>query len=154
MSALPPTRHDLSAPAYGVTAPLCETLDVCGKTKTVCPLRETWWLGVAGLGQPLSLGMLQAANAGSYDLFSCGPPAGEPSCTPARPGEYSGIPVTVGATRDRDGDGIRDAADDCVKVFNPIRPMDGGLQADADHDGRGDACDRCPLDPDDDCTAP
>jgi hypothetical protein len=154
MTALPPTLHDLTAPSYGVAAPLCESLDVCGTTKMICPLRETWWFGLAMLGRPLSLGALEAANAGSYDLFFCGQPEAEPTCVPSRPGEYTGLPVMTGMTRDRDGDGIRDGADDCIKVFNPVRPMDGGLQADSDHDGRGDACDRCPLDPDDDCSSP
>ena len=40
-----------------------------------------------------------------------------------------------------------------TKVFNPIRPMDDGVQADADSDGRGDACDKCPLDAGAVCTA-
>jgi hypothetical protein len=151
MSALPPTLHDLSAPSYGLSSPLCEGLDVCGRAKKICPLRETWWLGIAGLGQPLSLGQLQALNAGSYDLFFCGEPAGEPTCRPARPGEYDGSLVSTAPGKDRDGDGIPDAADNCVKVFNPIRPMDEGRQADSDGDGRGDACDRCPLDSGDDC---
>ena len=154
MSALPPTLHDVSAPSYGISSPLCESVDVCGRAKRVCPLRETWWVGIAGLGAPLSLSLLQAANTSSYDPFFCGQPEGEPTCTPMRPGEYTGSPVTSGAARDRDGDGVRDAADDCVKVFNPARPMDGGVQADSDQDGRGDACDRCPLDPNDDCAIP
>ena len=38
--------------------------------------------------------------------------------------------------------------DNCPHVFNPIRPMDNGKQADADGDGVGDACDVCPLDAD------
>lgn len=152
VSALPATRHDLTAPAFGVGAPLCSALDVCGRAKRICPLRETWWLPLLppelGLSyQRFSLGALQAANAGSYGLFSCGVPEGEPTCAPARPGEYP----LASMVADRDGDGIPDTSDDCVKVFNPIRPMDGGFQADADHDGRGDACDRCPVDPDDDC---
>ena len=50
--------------------------------------------------------------------------------------------------RDSDGDGIADASDNCPTVFNPIRPMDNGMQADADGDGVGDACDPCPLDAD------
>jgi cytosine/adenosine deaminase-related metal-dependent hydrolase len=154
MSALPPTLHDVTAPTFGVTAPLCEILDVCGKAKTICPLRETWWLGAAGLGQPLPLGLLQAANAGSYNLFFCGQPDVEPTCTPFRAGEYGGPLVTSGPKRDRDGDGVGDAADNCAKVFNPIRPMDAGIQPDSDGDGRGDACDRCPLDPNDDCARP
>ena len=45
-----------------------------------------------------------------------------------------------------DGDGVPDAMDNCPMIFNPIRPMDGGKQADADGDGIGDACDPCPLD--------
>jgi cytosine/adenosine deaminase-related metal-dependent hydrolase len=153
MTALPPTLHDLAAPSSGVFAPLCQSLDVCGRAKRICPLRETWWLPLhdPSFGQRLSLGALQAANAGSYPLFSCGAPAGEPTCAPSRPGEY---PLTGTAARDRDGDGIPDISDDCVKVFNPIRPMDGGLRADTDHDGKGDACDRCPVDPDDDCVLP
>ena len=47
---------------------------------------------------------------------------------------------------DSDGDGIADATDNCPTVFNPVRPMDNGMQADADGDGEGDACDPCPLD--------
>jgi hypothetical protein len=31
-------------------------------------------------------------------------------------------------------------------VFNPVRPMDGGEQADEDGDSAGDACDPCPID--------
>jgi len=151
MSALPRTLHDLTAPSFGITAPLCESLDVCGKAKRICPLRETWWLAAAGLGQPLSMTQLRNANAGSYPLFFCGQPDAEPSCTPFRPGEYDGSRVMTGPGRDQDGDGVRDAVDNCPKVFNPARPMDGGIQADSDGDERGDACDRCPVDPDDDC---
>lgn len=39
---------------------------------------------------------------------------------------------------DSDGDGIRDADDNCPSVPNP-------LQTDSDGDGFGDACDDCPL---------
>ncbi len=151
ISALPPTLHDLSAPAFGVTAPLCESLDVCGRAKKICPLRETWWLGIAGLGQPLSLSLLQALNPDSYGLFFCREPDDEPTCVPFRPGEYDGTLLTKGTAKDRDGDGVPDAADNCVQVFNPVRPMDDGKQADSDGDGRGDACDRCPLDSNEDC---
>jgi hypothetical protein len=31
-------------------------------------------------------------------------------------------------------------------LFNPIRPLEGNAQADADSDGVGDICDPCPLD--------
>jgi hypothetical protein len=47
---------------------------------------------------------------------------------------------------DTDGDGIADAVDNCPTMFNPLRPLDLGKQADADGDGVGDLCDVCPLD--------
>jgi hypothetical protein len=55
---------------------------------------------------------------------------------------YTGVPSAT----DSDGDGIPDSADNCPSVFNPIRPVDNGMQGDADNDGVGDACDPCPLD--------
>jgi hypothetical protein len=149
MDALPPTLHDLVAPTFGVRAPLCEAIPVCGRAMSICPLRETWWLPFAELGSPLDMAALQAANGGSYGLFSCALPANEPTCKPSRPGEYDGT-VTKS---DADGDGIENNRDNCKKVFNPSRPMDGGIQADADGDGRGDACDKCPLDAGPVCTA-
>src|SRR5207302_717103 len=75
-------------------------------------------------------------------------PTNEPSCVPARPAAvmssniYDGVPTAD----DSDGDGIPNAMDNCPTVFNPIRPMDKGVQADFDGDGVGDACDPCPLD--------
>jgi cytosine/adenosine deaminase-related metal-dependent hydrolase len=150
LGSLPPTPHEIAAPTIGVTAPLCEPISVCGASKMVCPLRETWWLSLAGVGSPLRLASLRAANVSSYELFSCGTPTGEPTCTPARrPGEYDGARTRT----DFDGDGVVDSRDNCRKVFNPVRPMDGGVQPDADGDGRGDACDKCPLDPGAFCTA-
>jgi hypothetical protein len=68
---------------------------------------------------------------------------------------------------DADGDGVPDAEDNCIDVFNPDRadddgdgvgdacdncvdepnaPGPDGIQADADADGAGDACDNCPID--------
>jgi adenosine deaminase len=73
--------------------------------------------------------------------FGNNTPPGEPSCIPARPGEYSGIPTSV----DSDGDGIANKDDNCPLIFNPIRPMDAGAQADSDGDGKGDMCDTVPL---------
>jgi hypothetical protein len=59
------------------------------------------------------------------------------------------------AAQQDDGDGIPSALDNCPEVFNPIRPLDQGQQADADADGQGDACDPCPLDANtSDCPAP
>jgi hypothetical protein len=111
----------------------CEILPepVCGTLKTVCLQRD------AGL----SFADLAQANTASYGLFFCGTPPGEPTCVPSRPGEYTGQPTAD----DADGDGIADAVDDCPRVFNPVRPVDAGVQADADGDGIGDACDGTPV---------
>jgi len=141
--------------------PLLGKYDVCGKEKFVCTNRielqvfefgpYAQFTNISNIlhhpSDPLGLGP-------TYPLFFCGEPAGEPPCTPSRPGEYDGT-VTKGAASksDRDGDGVLDNRDNCKKVFNPVRPMDNGVQADADGDGRGDACDKCPLDPGDTCTA-
>jgi thrombospondin type 3 repeat protein len=46
--------------------------------------------------------------------------------------------LTIFCDADRDGDGVRDAVDNCPSIPNPD-------QADTDHDGVGDACDNCPL---------
>ncbi|NMC72600.1 MAG: amidohydrolase family protein, partial [Myxococcales bacterium] len=127
----------------------CETLDVCGTTKAVCVSRET--------GGTETLASLAAANASQYPLFFCGPPAGEPSCLPWRnAGPPFPSPEVDGSNRyvgepvpgDQDGDGVPDDEDDCPRIFNPIRPLDRGRQADFDGDGVGDACDPCPLHPD------
>jgi len=74
----------------------------------------------------------------------------EPSCTPTRPTATLGSTVFTGATsaEDTDGDGIANGDDNCPMVFNPVRPVDMGIQGDADADEEGDACDPCPLDPD------
>jgi len=110
----------------------CDTLNVCEVAKRVCVTRE------AGI----NLASLQAANNGAYPLVHCDVPMREPTCVPSRPGEYTGL---ITAT-DRDGDGIPDDEDNCPDVFNPIRPVDNGVQPDTDGDGIGDACDPCPFD--------
>jgi hypothetical protein len=158
LANLPPTLHDFYAPGFGIFDPLCEAIDVCGIAKTVCPLRETWYLDALIPDEPalnpLTLAFLQADNDASYPLFFCGAPPDEPTCAPYREGEYDGIPVRGPASSsDWDGDGIVDNRDNCRKVFNPVRPMDDGMQADSDGDGRGDACDKCPLDAGPECTA-
>lgn len=120
----------------------CEPMPepVCGVSKFVCAERESTF----------DFATLIAENVGSYDLFFCGEPANEPTCIPSRPGEFAGPTAD-----DMDGDGVVDADDLCPMVFDPVRPIDDGAQADADVDGIGDACDPCPLDADtDECSPP
>ncbi len=109
----------------------CETINnVCGSNKAVC-LSETGY----------SFATIKNFNQNSYPLFYCDVPADEPSCIPARYGQYSGR-IT---SSDADGDGIGDSTDNCLRTFNPIRPMDNGRQADYNGNGIGDACDSNPL---------
>jgi cytosine/adenosine deaminase-related metal-dependent hydrolase len=102
---------------------------------------------------------LLAAGANHYALVFCeGEPMNEPTCLPARmrmsapdasengSNYYSGM----SSATDMDGDGIDDEDDNCPAIFNPIRPLDNGMQADSDADGIGDSCDVCPLGGDDD----
>ncbi len=118
----------------------CDGVDVCGAMKQACLTAE--------VGKSYS--QLKTAVGGIYPAFFCGTPMNEPSCVPQRApmwvkmgsNAYDGVPTAD----DSDGDGIPNAADNCPKVFNAIRPMDGGLQGDFDDDGAGDACDPCPLD--------
>lgn len=132
-------------PLYGRMALLdglggndCEALSVCGAQQGVCTSDSGF-----------SLGELEDAANASYPLFACDVPPDEPTCVPARPGEYDGVPTEA----DHDGDGVPDEDDLCPRTFDPPRPLDAGTQADADGDGRGDACDPCPLDPADGCDA-
>ena len=110
----------------------CEAIPdgVCGEARSAC-LQTELGIGYEALAQ---------ANSDAYDLFFCETPADEPSCVPFRTGEYEVIDVD-----DVDGDGIPGVDDNCPSVFNPIRPMDLGLQRDHDDDGLGDVCDLCPL---------
>ncbi len=118
----------------------CETLTMCAQDKRVCVQRDTG----------LTLAQITAAvHPESYELFACGNPTGEPSCNPSRPMEF---PARIGV--DADGDGVANEDDNCPSIFNPIRPMDGGMQADEDQDDIGDACDLCPLESSNDCEVP
>jgi cytosine/adenosine deaminase-related metal-dependent hydrolase len=121
----------------------CETLDVCTRAKRACVSQD--------LGGSNTLATLRTAGEKYYPLFFCKTdvPTNEPSCTPYRTEYANGITAT-----DQDGDGIDDASDDCPTIFNPIRPMDNGKQADTDGDGVGDVCDRCPLDASNTCQNP
>ena len=132
----------------------CDTVDVCGRAKRVC-LQE---LGT-------TLAALTTANGctspddcpqtGTYGAVWCGVPADEPSCVPERNhmgGMFPDASVNgsnyytgMSTATDMDGDGIMDADDNCVSIFNPIRPLDNGEQADFDGDGVGDECDVCPI---------
>jgi cysteine-rich repeat protein len=129
------------------TASMCETIDVCGVLKSVCTKSE--FTGPSSPTVPArTLSELQTANATLYPLFFCGPPANEPSCDPVRAARNSkngSTTYTSISPGDLDGDGIANATDICPDVFNPIRPMDNGKQADQDGDGKGDPCDVCPL---------
>jgi hypothetical protein len=121
----------------------CDAVDVCGTPKSLCLMSEV------GQSYPQ---LLDAAKHGdgtpAYPAFFCDVPPDEPTCIPQRPQAVAGSTVFTGqvSATDSDGDGIEDTADNCVSIFNPIRPMDGGAQPDGDGDGVGDACDVCPLD--------
>ena len=124
----------------------CDAMDVCGTSKRLCAMDD--------IGQTLA--QLESSAGNLYPLFYCDTPLNEPSCLPTRPtgvngsNTYSGQP----GPDDDDGDGIGNDADNCPAVFNPVRPVDNGNQADFDTDGVGDACDVCPLDADTtDCNA-
>ncbi|MFO0619475.1 MAG: DUF4215 domain-containing protein [Polyangiaceae bacterium] len=118
---------------------MCDAVTVCGNAKSVCAMSE--------VGQTYDA--LKAATP-KYEAFYCGKPPKEPSCVPTRPVAKNMSTVYTGAitAADSDGDGIPNAMDNCPTVFNPIRPMDNGMQANADGDADGDACDPCPLNPD------
>lgn len=111
----------------------CESLDVCGRSKQLCALRET--------GRSYS--DLLSSAAGAYPLYACGSWPSEPTCRPSRPAlvngatPYTGIP----AAGDKDGDGISDATDNCPDLFNPLLPLYGSVQADTNGNGNGDVCD-------------
>src|SRR5262249_10825198 len=118
---------------------ISDPVDVCGTAKRVALMPE--------VGKTYAQ-LQTAAGAAIYPAFACGTPTNEPSCTPKRPGSVNGSTIYTGvpSATDADGDGIPDTSDKCPLVFDPIRPVDNGIQPDADGDGIGDACDPCPLD--------
>jgi large repetitive protein len=111
----------------------CELVEICGAPRRVCGSREMPGTTYAAVDAAAQVG-----TAG-YPVALCGPPPSEPTCVPTRPGQYHGL-----TAEDPDGDGVG-AGDNCPDVFNPIRPMDRGVQPDADGDGIGDACDPSPV---------
>ena len=119
------------------TAGACDAINVCGASQAVCLTSE--------IGK--NLAALTTSVGSDYAAFFCDVPDNEPSCTPSRPASVNSSTIYTGAITadDIDGDGIPNATDNCPSVFNPIRPLDNGVQADADGDGVGDACDVCPI---------
>lgn len=116
----------------------CDAVDVCGAAKSVCLMDEigkTW-------------AQLRTALPNAYPAFYCGVPDREPTCKPSRSIAVNSSTVYTGerTATDKDGDGIVNGSDNCPDVFNPVRPVDNGKQADTDGDGDGDPCDVCPLD--------
>lgn len=112
---------------------VCESVTVCGGARALCLQSE--------IGMPLA--DLQAAQSpGVYQLFYCAEPDDEPSCVPSRASSVNGSTIYTGipTTNDSDGDGIANGVDNCPTVFNPIRPLDNGVQPDANTNGIGDDC--------------
>jgi hypothetical protein len=101
-------------------------------------------LPVCGVGKRVVTTLASLPSPSPY-LAVCGGEV-EPSCVPKRAAGSDGVPgYGPPTTGDGDGDGVPNASDNCPTVFNPIRPIDHGAQANADGDGAGDACDACPL---------
>ncbi len=130
-------------PLYGEDATItalstgCDAVDVCGNAKQVCLMSE--------IGKTYD--QLKTAVGTDYAAFFCGTPINEPSCVAKRPAAVNNSTIYTGmpSATDLDGDGIANASDNCPDVFNPIRPLDNGVQADNDSDTVGDACDVCPV---------
>jgi large repetitive protein len=116
----------------------CDSLEICTVQKKVCVQTQT--------GKTLAE-ITTAAKTGAYGPVFCGTPTNERTCTPSRGAVVSGSTVYTGtpSESDPDGDGIASGSDNCPMVFNPVRPVDGGVQADDDEDGDGDVCDPCPV---------
>src|SRR5690606_5236003 len=107
----------------------CDLLaDVCSVDKRVCLQRE---IGT-------NLAALEGGVGSVYPLFLCGVPTGEPTCVPSR--TLTADTTDLGTTAyqsfvdedDLDGDGIENGVDNCPTIFNPVRPVDGSAQGDAD----------------------
>ncbi len=133
------------------TANECEALDVCGYARKVCLVPDFKnFPAITGGGTLAELNV-----AGKYPLFFCPNDVvtNEPTCVPERSamwgsGNTNSVNMssiyTSGST-DMDHDGVANGMDNCPAIFNPIRPMDNGVQADSDADMLGDVCDPCPL---------
>lgn len=130
----------------------CDQINVCGVSKQLCLMEEI------GKSWPQLLAALPTTSVPvPYPAFYCGIPQGEPTCKPTRAAAVNGSTIYTGdrSEGDLDGDGLVNRSDNCPTIFNPVRPLDNGQQADADGDGEGDACDACPLTADSDkCDLP
>lgn len=121
----------------------CDAVDVCKSNKLLCLKAENVDSRITSLKDLTDYVNTWGAsqNVTVYPLFSCDPtPKDEPTCVPQRKGEFG-----MSNPNDKDGDGVEDSKDNCPNMFNPIRPLDNGKQADADGDNKGDVCDPCPL---------
>ncbi len=137
-----PMYGDANAVAAIMGEGSCDTLQICGTDKALCTRNEI----------DMSFEELQSAVGDIYPAWFCGQPENEPSCIPERTepeASVNGSSLYDGSVsaEDYDGDGVPNETDNCPTIFNPIRPVDDGVQADFDQDGEGDACDICPLDP-------
>lgn len=113
----------------------CDAANLCGIDKKLCLTDE---IGVSWPALQTNVGTI-------YPAYFCDTPENEPTCAPSR--AVSPAPSStftgVSTNGDTDGDGIDNNSDNCPTIFNPIRPVDNGAQADFDNDGIGDACDAC-----------
>ncbi|MFC4160340.1 amidohydrolase family protein [Chitinimonas lacunae] len=93
----------------------CETdpRQLCGQSRVVC-----------GANPQRPLARLLAQATYSIDDARLCRPAPTDDCVPQRPGQYDGQP----RPDDRDGDGVKDAEDNCPALFNPPRPDENGRQ--------------------------
>lgn len=123
----------------------CTAVEACGDSRLACIQGDT-----ADRGTEMAFEELKSAGSGdSYPIFHCADEQiEEPKCDVAL-----GADADQHVAPDQDGDLVRDGADNCPSLFNPVRPLASGGQLDSDGDGQGDPCDPCPTDPDDECSA-
>lgn len=129
----------------------CEAIDVCGSARKLCLVPDFKNFPAVANGNTLA----ELNTPSQYPLFFCpgAPVRNEPSCVPERApmwgsGNSNSVNMSTtytSASTDMDKDGVANGSDNCPGVFNPIRPIDNGVQADYDNDGLGDVCDPCPL---------